>query len=122
MRRRLNTILFALLAVGLLPAPTIAQSEQYVSAGNASFEWTGKQDRSALFSWSATVENPSKRRNVEVRVSLVLVDAAGETVATDSVTVTLQNESSADVGQGGSLPYDDAARVAQYRVAVEPLD
>lgn len=122
MRRPLNMVLLALVAAALLSVPATAQEGQYVSADNANFEWSGKQDRNALFNWSASIENESKRRNVEVRVSLVLVDTAGETVATDSVTVTLQNESTVEVGHDGMLPYDDAARVAQYRVAVEPVD
>ncbi len=119
MLRRSLSLLVASLVLLVVALPAVAQDDaEYVSVQNARFEWRGKQNQTAMFRWSATVENPSKRRNVEVQVTLVLVDEQGNVVASDSTTVTLDKESSADVEREGTLPYADAARVASYRVDV----
>lgn len=117
MNRRPTAIIGALLIVAIVAVPALAQ--QYVSVQNSRFEWTGKQDRTANFRWSATIDNPTKRPDIELRVTLTLVDGAGNVVGTDSTTVTVGKMGQAEVSQHGSLPYDDAARVAQYRVSVE---
>lgn len=122
MTRRPYSILAALLMVTVLAAPAVAQSQQYVSVQSASFEWTGKADRQANFSWSATVENPTKRPDLALRVTLILVDSSGNVVGTDSATVMVGKEATADVRQDGTLAYDDAAQVARYRVTVERAD
>lgn len=117
MNRRPTAIIGTLLIVAILAVPALAQ--QYVSVQNAQFEWIGKEDRTANFSWSATIDNPTKRPDVELRVTLTLVDGAGNVVGSDSTTVTVGKMAQATVSQDGSLPYDEAARVAQYRVSVE---
>ena len=122
MMRRAYSTLAVLLMVTALAAPAIAQTEQYVNVQSASFEWTGKTGREANFSWSATVANPTKRPNVELRVTLILVDSAGNTIGTDTVDVMVGKEASAEVSNSGSLAYDDAAQVAQYRVSVASGD
>lgn len=120
MIRRPKTILLSLLAVTLLAAPVVlAQAPQFISVEDQSFEWTGKEGRTANFSWSATIANPTKRPNVELAVTLTLVDGAGNVVGTDSTTLTVDREGQADVRHAGSLPYDDAAMVENYRVSVE---
>lgn len=120
MIRRPKILLFAMLAITLLAAPiVVAQTPQYISVEDHSFEWTGKEGRTANFSWSATVANPTKRPNLELAVTLTLVDTDGNVVGTDSTTVTVDREGQADVRNAGSLPYDEAATVAQYRVSVE---
>lgn len=118
MLRRKNAVILAVLALALVAVPTVqAQEGDYVTVEEPSFMWTGKEDMTANFSWSAMIANPYKRP-VSVEVTLVLLDGSGDVVATDSEMVEVGKEGNIEVGSDGSLPYAEADRARQWRVAV----
>lgn len=119
MFRRSRMFLLTILALTLVAGPAIAAQEEgpYVSVENPAFSWTGKQDQQASFSWSATVQNPFKRPAM-VRVTLVLLDANGAVLSTDSETLEVGKESQSEVSREGSLAYATASQATQYRIEI----
>jgi hypothetical protein len=129
MLRRSRVLLLAVLALTLLAAPATAMQENmqgmqegmYVTIDQPTFSWTGKEGQQANFHWSATVDNPYERP-ATVRVTLVLLDASGNVVGTDSEDLTVARRSQAAVDSDGSLAYSAASQATQYRVAVEGVE
>lgn len=123
MFRRIAVLSIAVFALTLLAVPAAQAQDDgdYVSLASPMFSWTGKQDQNANYSWSATVENPFKRP-VTVRVTLVLVDGAGDVVSSTSETVEVDKEGSVDVGGEGMLAYAQANQARQYRIEVAAAD
>lgn len=120
MRRLITAV--TLLALVAVATPAIAQDEYVVAATDPSFAWTGKQDQQAMYEWSSTLTNPS-RREVMVNVSLQLLDSAGNVVIADTKSVTIAGESEMSVGGEASMPFSDARSATQYRIVVEgPAD
>ncbi|MFW6198743.1 MAG: hypothetical protein ACOC5E_02860 [Acidobacteriota bacterium] len=119
-------------ALALLPLlialPTAAA--QTVRVADSTFDWTDIEQERALFEWSADVVN-EQPREVEVRVTLLLLDGDDEVVcwgqgaeercARDSVDITLEASGERTVRDEGSIPYDRAAEVVSFRFRVDPL-
>lgn len=123
MSRRISAFLIAVVAVALLVVPAVQAQEDapegdYVTVQEPSFSWTGKEDQTANFSWSATVHNPYKRP-VWVNVTLLLLDGSGNVISTDTEQVEISKEGMASVSRDGSLAYGQASQAQQYRIAVE---
>ena len=121
MSRRPFTVLAALLLAVMIAAPAIAQDEQYVSVQDPSFSWTGKEDQQANYSWSATIDNPTKRPAM-VMVTLHLMDSNGDIVGSDSVTLEVERMSQSEISSGGVLAYAMASQAAQYRITIEGVE
>jgi hypothetical protein len=121
MSRRTIAALTAIVLALAIAAPVVAQDEMYVSVQDPSFSWTGKQDQQANFSWSASIDNPTKRP-ATVMVTLHLMDADGAIVGSDSQTIAITKQSNTDVGGNGSLAYASASQATQYRVTVEGVE
>lgn len=121
MSRRPFTVLAALLLAVMLAAPAIAQDEMYVSVQDPSFSWTGKQDQQANYSWSATIDNPTKRPAM-VMVTLHLMDATGNIVGSDSITVDVERQSRSEISNSSALAYATASQATQYRITIEGVE
>lgn len=118
MSRRPFVLFAALVLAVVLVAPALAMDDVNVSVQNPSFSWTGKQDQQAGYDWSATVSNPSKRPT-SVIVTLHLLDASGNVVASDTKTVEVMRQSQVAVSGKGMLAYADANKATQYRITLE---
>lgn len=121
MSRRPVTVLAALLLAVMIAAPALAQDELYVSVQDPSFSWTGKQDQQANFSWSATIDNPT-RRPAMVMVTLHLMDATGNIVGSDSQTMEVGRQSQSEVSGSGQLAFATASQATQYRITIEGVE
>lgn len=117
--RRLTAAVIALALVApCVPAFAQDADVDMVRATNPTFSWGAKQDQQATYTWNATITNPSRRETLAT-VSLQLLDAAGNVVASDSKVVTVTAESEMSVGGEAMMPYADARSAAKYRVTVE---
>lgn len=121
MSRRPVTVLAAVLLAIMFALPAVAQDEMYVSVQDPSFSWTGKQDQQANFSWSATIDNPTKRHAM-VMVTLHLMDASGNIVGSDTQTIEITRLSQSPVEGDGVLAYATASQAKQYRITVEGVE
>lgn len=100
-------------------AEAIAQVE--VSVQERSFAWTGKTGQDANFRWSATVNNPSGRE-LNVRVTLEMLNAAGNVVGQDSTDVMLTPMDRTSVEQTSSIAVTTAESATQYRVVLMEIE
>lgn len=116
MLRRSATCFVVALAVCAVLLP-VAYAQVTVSVEAQNFAWTGKQGQQANYRWSAIIGNPS-RRVLDVEVTLQLLDADGEVVASKSETTTLEGESQTTVDSTGSVAFADAETAAQYRIVL----
>jgi len=120
MRARPIFTLILVLAVAVL-ATTEALAQLEVSVQDRSFAWTGKSGQTANYRWSATIDNPSSR-DLNVRVTVELLNAAGEVVARDSADVMLPQLDRASVEQASSVAFASAQTATQYRVVLMPIE
>ncbi len=116
MRRRTSvTVAVAILAILVLASTAIAQ--EVVRVTNPNFAWAGKQDQTANYTWSSTVNNPSSHE-VRAEVTVQLLDSSGGVLASDSQMVSVMSGGTAPVNGRSSLAYDAASRATQYRVVI----
>ena len=120
MKARSILAVIVILAVGALVA-TEALAQVEVAVQNKSFAWTGKSGPDAGYRWSATINNPS-RRELNLRVTIELLNAAGDVVSYDSADVVLQKEDSASVEQTASVAVATAQTATQYRVVLVEIE
>lgn len=108
------------LAVALVAGPALAQTP--VTVQNPSFEWTGKEGPQANYRWTATVDNPSSRDDLRVRVSLEMLDDDGNVVASDSTEMLLPEEDQASIERTARVEVDTAQQASQYRVTIVEIE
>ena len=109
-----------ILAMGVLAAvDAVAQIE--VSVQDRSFAWTGKSGQNANFRWTATIDNPSGSE-LNVRVTIELLDGQGAVVAQDSANVMLPRMDRTSVEQTGSVAVSTAEQAMQYRVVLAAVE
>jgi hypothetical protein len=116
--RPIFTLILVLAVTALAATEALAQLE--VSVQNRSFAWTGKSGQTANYRWSATIDNPSSR-DLNVRVTVELLNAAGEVVARDSADLMLPQMDRASVEQTSSVAFASAQTATQYRVVLMPI-
>jgi len=108
------------LAVALLAGPALAQTP--VTVQNPSFEWTGKEGDQANFRWTAIVDNPSSRDDLRVRVSLEMLDDAGNVVGSDSTEMLLPEEDQVSIERDARIAVSTAQQASDYRVTIVEIE
>jgi hypothetical protein len=103
----------------MVAAEAVAQIE--VGVSDRSFAWTGKSGQDANYRWSATINNPS-RRELNVRVTIELLNAAGEVVGNNSADVMLPPEDTTSVEQTSSITVATAETARQYRIVLMEIE
>lgn len=117
-----RSILAVMLVVAMgavFAVEAIAQIE--VSVQNRSFAWTGKSGDNANYRWSATIDNPSGR-DLNVRVTIEMLNAAGDVVGQDSADVMLTPMDSTSVEQTSNIAVTTAESATQYRVVLMEIE
>ncbi len=117
--RSMLAVLLVVVMGAMFAAEALAQVE--VSVQNRSFAWTGKSGQNANFRWSATIDNPS-RRELNVRVTFEMLNAAGEVVGQDSTDVMLTPMDRTSVEQTASIAVSTAESATQYRVVLMEIE
>ena len=117
-RSILAIVLVAALAA-VFTTEALAQTE--VSVQDRSFAWSGKSGQNANYRWSATIDNPSSRE-LRVRITIELLNAAGDVVAQNSADVTLPPMARPSVEQTSSLAVATAETATQYRVVLMEIE
>ena len=119
MKARSILAILVVVAVGaMIAGEALAQVE--ISVQSRSFAYTGKSGQNANYRWSATIDNPSNR-DLNVRVTLEMLNAAGEVVAFDTADLMLPPMDSTSVEQTSSVAVATAETATQYRVVLMEL-
>ncbi len=87
--------------------------------GEHGFDWTTVEQDRAHFRWTAEVINDTTQ-DVEVEVTVDLLDDDDAVIASDSTSATLAAGQRARVEHDGSLPFDRAADVVSFRFRLDP--
>jgi hypothetical protein len=103
----------------LVAAPVLAQT--VVSVQNPTFAWTGKAGQTANYHWTASVDNPSKKE-LNVRVTIELLDGAGNVVGSDTSETWIGKMARADIDQTASVAFAEAEKASQYRVVLTEIE
>lgn len=120
MKARSITAAAVVLAVcAMVATPVLAQIT--VSVQNPTFAWTGKAGQEANYHWTAKVDNPS-RKDLNVRVTIELLDSAGNVVGSDTYESMVAKMGSADIDQSASIPFAEAEKASQYRVVITEIE
>ncbi len=98
-----------------------ALAQQEVSVQNRSFAWSGKSGQNANYRWSATIDNPSSRE-LNVRVTIELLNAAGNVVGQNSADVMLPPMDRTSVEQTSNIAVATAETATQYRVVLMEIE
>ena len=115
-----TTFLAVLVALtGLIASPALSQVA--VTVQNESFAWTGKSGQQANYRWSATINNPSGG-DVNVRVTIELLDDGGDVVGSDSAELAVAGMDRGTVERTASIAVSTAANAKQYRIVLTGLD
>ena len=112
-------ILLLVACGAMFAAEALAQQE--VSVQDRSFAWSGKSGQNANYRWSATIDNPSSRE-LNVRVTIELLNAAGDVVGQNSADVMLPPMDRTSVEQTSNITVAAAETLAQYRVVLMELE
>lgn len=120
MKARSILAVVMVVALGALAA-TQALAQAEVSVQNPSFAWTGKSGQNAGYRWSATVNNPSGRE-LNVRVTMEMLNAAGDVVGQNSADVMLTPMDMTSVENTGSIAVTTAESATQYRVVLMEIE
>lgn len=118
--RSIRPAAMMLALVALVAAPVLAQTP--VTVQNPSFEWTGKEGQQANYRWSATVDNPSSRDDLRVRVTLEMLDSGGNVVASDSTEMQLPEEDQASIDRTAQVEVETAQQATEYRITMVELE
>jgi hypothetical protein len=120
MKTRSIVAVMLVVALGaMFAADVLAQTE--VSVQNRSFAWTGKSGQNANYRWSATIDNPSGRE-LNLRVTIELLNAQGNVVGNQSADVMLPAMDSASVEQTSSIAFATAETARQYRIVLMEIE
>ena len=103
----------------LVAAPVLAQT--VVSVQSPTFAWTGKTGQTANYHWTASVDNPSKKE-LNVRVTIELLDGAGNVVGSDTSETWIGKMARADIDQTASVAFAEAEKASQYRVVLTEIE
>ena len=120
MKARSIVAVMMVMALGMVfAAEAVAQLE--VTVQNRSFAWTGKSGQDANYRWSATINNPSTRE-LNVRVTIELLDSAGAVVGQNSSDVMLAPEDNTSVEENASIAFATAETAEQYRITLMEIE
>lgn len=120
MKARSIVAVTMVLALGVMFAGTaLAQLE--VRVQDRTFAWTGKAGQDANYRWTATIDNPSSRE-LNVRVTIELLDAAGAVVGQNSTDVMLAPEDTTAVEETASIAVTTAETAQQYRIVLAEIE
>ena len=117
-----RSIVAVLLVVALgavFVGEALAQTE--VSVQNRTFAWTGKSGQNANYRWSATIDNPSGRE-LNVRVTIELLNASGNVVGQNSADVMLPPMDNTSVEQTANIEVATAETATQYRIVLMEIE
>jgi hypothetical protein len=103
----------------MVATPVLAQIT--VSVQNPTFAWTGKAGQQANYHWTAKVDNPS-RKDLNVRVTIELLDSAGNVVGSDTYESIVGKMGSEDIDQSASIAFAEAEKASQYRVVITEIE
>lgn len=117
--RSIIAVLMVVALGAMFAAEALAQAE--VSVQQRSFAWTGKSGQDANFRWSATINNPSGRE-LNVRVTFEMLNAASEVVGQHSTDVMLSPMNTTSVEETSSVAVSTAESATQYRVVLMELE
>jgi len=117
--RSISVAAVALAVCALVVTPALAQT--VVSVQNPTFAWTGKVGQQANYHWTAKVDNPSKKE-LNVRVTIELLDSAGNVVGSNTSETMVGKLGSADIDQTASIAFADAENASQYRVVLTEIE
>ena len=116
--QRFRVLILVALVGAALPLSVIAS--QQLKLGKSDFDWQDAEQEVAHFAWTAEVINESAD-DVEVEVSLDLLDDDDRVVHTDSTRQLATAGATTRVAHAGSLPFDTAVDVVSSRFRIEPL-
>ena len=120
MRVRPILAVVLVLALGaMFAAEALAQQE--VSVQDRSFVWSGKSGQDANYRWSATINNPSGRE-LNVRVTMELLNTAGNVVGQNSADLMLPAMDDTSVQQNGTVTVATAETATQYRIVLMEIE
>jgi hypothetical protein len=117
--RSLVAVMLVFMMGAVFALDALAQTQ--VSVQNRTFAWTGKSGQDANYRWSATIDNPSGRE-LNVRVSIELLDAAGAVVGSNSADVMLPPMDTTSVEQTSNIAFATAETARQYRVVLMEIE
>jgi hypothetical protein len=113
-----TSVVVALVCAAL---PFAALAAQQLKLGKSDFDWKDSETEVAEFSWAAEVINESST-DVEVEVSLDLLDDDDRVIHTDSTRTTAVAGATTQVERDSSMPFDKAVDVVSSRFRIDPLD
>ncbi len=116
---RFRTLIVVAFICASLPVAVIAA--QQLKLGKSDFDWKDAEQELAHFAWAAEVINESEQ-DVEVEVSLDLLDDDDRVVHTDSTRKVALAGATTRVEHDGSLPFDKAVDVVSSRFRIDPLE
>lgn len=115
---RFRTLIVVAFVCTALPVALIAT--QQLKLGKSDFDWNDAEQEVAHFAWAAEVINESAQ-DVEVEVSLDLLDDDDRVVHTDSTRKVALAGATTRVEHEGSLPFDTAVDVVSSRFRIDPV-
>jgi hypothetical protein len=113
-----GSVVVALVCAAL---PLAAFAAQQLKLGKSDFDWRDSEQEVAEFAWAAEVINEAST-DVEVEVSLDLLDDDDRVIHTNSTRATAMAGATTPVEGGGSMPFDKAVDVVSSRFRIDPLD
>jgi len=117
--RSIVAVLLVVALGAMFAVEALAQIE--VSVTNRTFAWTGKSGQDANYRWSATIDNPSSRE-LNVRVTIELLNAQGDVVGNNSAEVMLPAMDNTSVEQTASVAFATAETARQYRIVLMEIE
>ncbi|MGD8329611.1 MAG: FxLYD domain-containing protein [Acidobacteriota bacterium] len=117
--RSIVAVLLVVALGAMFAVDALAQTQ--VSVQNPSFAWTGKTGQNANYRWSATIDNPSGRE-LNVRVTIELLDAQGNVVGNNSADLMLPKMESTPVEQTATIAVSTAQTAQQYRIVLMEVE
>ncbi len=117
--RSILAVLMVVAMGAVFAVQAVAQTE--ITVQNRSFAWTGKSGDTANYRWSATVNNPSGRE-LNLRVTMEMLNSAGEVVGQDSADVMIAPMDNASVEETASIAVSTAESARQYRVVLMEIE
>ena len=115
---RFRTLIVVALLCAVLPVAVIAG--QQLKLGKSDFDWKDSEQEVAEFAWAAEVINESAQ-DVEVEVSLDLLDDDDRVIHTDSTRTMAGAGATTRVEHDGSMPFDRAVDVVSSRFRIDPV-
>ena len=117
--RSIVAVLLVVALGAMFTVDVLAQTE--ITVQSRDFAWTGKSGQNANYRWSATIDNPSGR-DLNVRVTMEMLDDSGNVVGSDSADLMLPRRESSSVDQTASIAYATAQTARQYRIVLMEIE